>query len=102
MARLGAHLRYFVRKKIAEDPAWQRPRVIFSGESAQLEGTESNVPALSMHCCLLSLATCLQQGCLLHSTQACACIQFQPTTCTLKHLAPVNLFSVSACSTLHL
>ena len=38
MARLGAHLRYFVRKKIAEDPAWQRPHVIFSGESAQLEG----------------------------------------------------------------
>ena len=31
MARLGAHLRYFVRKKIAEDPAWQRPHVIFSG-----------------------------------------------------------------------
>ena len=38
MARLGAHLRYFVRKKIAEDTAWQRPHVIFSGESAQLEG----------------------------------------------------------------
>ena len=37
MARLGAHLRYFVRKKIAEDPAWQRPHVIFSGKSAQLE-----------------------------------------------------------------
>lgn len=32
MARLGAHLRYFVRKKIAEDPAWQRPHVIFSGK----------------------------------------------------------------------
>ncbi len=32
MARLGAHLRYFVRKKIAEDPAWQRAHVIFSGE----------------------------------------------------------------------
>lgn len=31
MARLGAHLRYFVRKKIAEDPAWQRPHIIFSG-----------------------------------------------------------------------
>lgn len=36
MARLGAHLRYFVRKKIAEDPAWQRPHVIFSGEPAQI------------------------------------------------------------------
>ena len=34
MARLGAHLRYFVRKKIAEDPAWQRPHVIFSGKPA--------------------------------------------------------------------
>lgn len=33
MARLGAHLRYFVRKKIAEDPAWQRPHIIFSGDS---------------------------------------------------------------------
>ena len=32
MARLGAHLRYFVRKKIAEDPAWQRPHIIFSGK----------------------------------------------------------------------
>ena len=33
MARLGAHLRFFVRRKIAEDPAWQRPHVIFSGDS---------------------------------------------------------------------
>jgi hypothetical protein len=32
MARLGAHLRFFVRKKMAEDPVWQQPRVIFSGE----------------------------------------------------------------------
>ena len=31
MARLGSHLRFFVRKKLAEDPAWQRPKVIFSG-----------------------------------------------------------------------
>lgn len=31
MARLGAHFRYFVRRKIAEDPAWQRPHIIFSG-----------------------------------------------------------------------
>ena len=31
MARLGAHIRFFVRKKIAEDPAWQKPTIIFSG-----------------------------------------------------------------------
>ena len=40
MARLGAHLRYFVRKKIAEDPAWQRPHVIFSGEFFHLTLSE--------------------------------------------------------------
>ena len=32
MARLGAHLRFFVRRKMAEDPVWQQPRVIFSGK----------------------------------------------------------------------
>ena len=31
MARLGAHIRFFIRKKIAEDPAWQKPTIIFSG-----------------------------------------------------------------------
>jgi len=31
MARLGGHLRFFIRKKMAEDPVWQQPRVIFSG-----------------------------------------------------------------------
>ena len=31
MARLSDHLCFFVRKKIAEDPAWQRPHIIFSG-----------------------------------------------------------------------
>lgn len=31
MERLGAHLRFFVRKKIAEDPAWRGPTIIFSG-----------------------------------------------------------------------
>ena len=31
MARLGAHLRFFVRWKMAEDPVWQQPCVIFSG-----------------------------------------------------------------------
>jgi len=34
MARLGAHIRFFIRKKIAEDPAWQKPTIIFSGEGA--------------------------------------------------------------------
>ena len=34
MARLAAHLRYFFRKKISEDPAWQRPLVVFSGAKA--------------------------------------------------------------------
>jgi len=34
MARLGAHLRFFIRNKMAEDPVWQQPRVIFSGEYA--------------------------------------------------------------------
>ena len=33
MARLSDHLCFFVRKKIAEDPAWQRPHIIFSGGS---------------------------------------------------------------------
>lgn len=31
MARLGAHIRFFIRKKIAEDTAWQKPTIIFSG-----------------------------------------------------------------------
>lgn len=31
MVRLGAHFRFFVRKKIAEDVAWRRPTIIFSG-----------------------------------------------------------------------
>jgi len=34
MARLGKHLRFFVRRKMAEDPAWQEPVVIFSGDPA--------------------------------------------------------------------
>lgn len=34
MARLGAHIRFFIRKKIAEDPAWQKPTIIFSGGRA--------------------------------------------------------------------
>ena len=33
MGRLGEHLRFFIRKKVAEDKDWQKPRIIFSGES---------------------------------------------------------------------
>lgn len=32
MARLGKHLRFFIRRKVAEDPLWQKPAVVFSGE----------------------------------------------------------------------
>jgi 5'-3' exonuclease len=31
MARLGKHLRFFIRRKMAEDPLWQKPAVVFSG-----------------------------------------------------------------------
>ncbi len=31
MARLGKHLRFFIRRKMAEDPLWQKPNVVFSG-----------------------------------------------------------------------
>lgn len=31
MARLGKHLRFFIRNKMADDPVWQQPLVIFSG-----------------------------------------------------------------------
>jgi hypothetical protein len=31
MARLGKHLRFFIRKKMSEDLVWQQPVVIFSG-----------------------------------------------------------------------
>ncbi len=35
MARLGAHIRFFIHKKMAEDTAWQKPAVIFSGQGWQ-------------------------------------------------------------------
>ncbi|KFM26200.1 5'-3' exoribonuclease 1 [Auxenochlorella protothecoides] len=38
MVRLGAHFRFFVRKKIAEDVAWRRPTIIFSGHDVPGEG----------------------------------------------------------------
>ena len=31
MARLGSHIRFFIRKKMAEDPVWQKPTIVFSG-----------------------------------------------------------------------
>eukprot|EP00198_Chlamydomonas_reinhardtii_P006093 XP_001695429.1 single-stranded RNA 5'-_3' exonuclease [Chlamydomonas reinhardtii] len=33
MARLGKHLRFFIRRKMAEDPLWQKPNVVFSGRN---------------------------------------------------------------------
>lgn len=38
MGRLGAHLRFFIRKKISEDPCWQQPTVVFSGHEVPGEG----------------------------------------------------------------
>ena len=38
MARLDKHLRFYVRKKMAEDPLWQKPQVILSGPSVPGEG----------------------------------------------------------------
>lgn len=38
MARLGAHIRFFIRKKMAEDTAWQKPTIIFSGHDVPGEG----------------------------------------------------------------
>lgn len=31
MERLGAHVRFFIRRKIADDPAWRGPTIVFSG-----------------------------------------------------------------------
>ena len=31
MQRLGEHLRFFIRRKISEDSAWQAPVIVFSG-----------------------------------------------------------------------
>ncbi|GLC57430.1 hypothetical protein PLESTB_001223500 [Pleodorina starrii] len=38
MARLGKHLRFFIRRKMAEDPLWQKPTVVFSGHEVPGEG----------------------------------------------------------------
>ena len=46
MARLSDHLCFFVRKKIAEDPAWQRPHIIFSGGSPAVHFSFTPPPEL--------------------------------------------------------
>ncbi|KAG2447716.1 hypothetical protein HYH02_007176 [Chlamydomonas schloesseri] len=38
MARLGKHLRFFIRRKMADDPLWQKPNVVFSGHEVPGEG----------------------------------------------------------------
>ncbi|CAN0380997.1 unnamed protein product, partial [Phaeothamnion confervicola] len=38
MAKVSRHLRYFIRKKIKEDPLWQNLTVIFSGHEVPGEG----------------------------------------------------------------
>lgn len=38
MERLASHLRFFIRHKISEDPAWQKPTIVFSGHDVPGEG----------------------------------------------------------------
>jgi 5'-3' exoribonuclease 1 len=38
MARLSAHLKYFVNKKISEDAEWRNVKVILSGHDVPGEG----------------------------------------------------------------
>ncbi len=38
MGRLNEHLRFFVRKKLGEDAAWRRPRIVLSGHEVPGEG----------------------------------------------------------------
>ena len=51
MAEVSKHLKYFVRRKIKEDPVWRRMQVIFSGQEV------SNIPAYAdIPCsCILSV-----------------------------------------------
>lgn len=50
MDRLGHHLRFFIRRKKAEDPLWQAPVVVFSGarviwdQGVGVEGLQVVVP----------------------------------------------------------
>ncbi|KDD72803.1 XRN 5'-3' exonuclease, partial [Helicosporidium sp. ATCC 50920] len=38
MARLSAHVKFFIRKRMAEDPVWRRPTIVFSGHDVPGEG----------------------------------------------------------------
>jgi len=38
MAKLSKHLRYFVRKKVRDDPLWKGIKVIYSGHETPGEG----------------------------------------------------------------
>jgi hypothetical protein len=49
MDRLTAHLRFFIRKKIAEDPEWQRPVVILSGPDVPGEGEHKIMQYIREH-----------------------------------------------------
>lgn len=42
MQRLGEHLRFFIRKKISEDAAWQVPVIVFSGLCSSLRKATIN------------------------------------------------------------
>ena len=56
MQRLGEHLRFFIRKKISEDPAWQVPVIVFSGLCSDTQNSSHTTfgvlqTALSWLCC---------------------------------------------------
>lgn len=54
MARLGRHLRFFIRKKMSEDVVWQAPTVVFSGHEVPGK-TRSGVCGV---CCVGCLCAC--------------------------------------------
>ena len=64
MARLSEHLCFFVRKKIAEDPAWQRPHIIFSGGISAVHFPCTPSPELSqrMSCVMWQLRSLINQA----------------------------------------
>ena len=39
MARVSANIKYFIKRKIKEDPIWRRFKVIFSGHEVPGEGS---------------------------------------------------------------
>ncbi len=48
MARLGKHLRFFIRRKIAEDPLWQKPTIVFSGAHGDSQPYDGTLAALGV------------------------------------------------------